>query len=63
MSFIEFLNVKTICWYKTYEHTSWWIACSKCCVFTIARILPALLAAQYGVTISTLDSQASILQH
>lgn len=30
----------------TYEQTSWWMACSKCCVFTMARIFPALLLAQ-----------------
>lgn len=47
--------------YCTYEQTSWWMACSKCCVLTIARIFPALFEAQYGVTISTLDSQASTL--
>lgn len=46
----------------TYVHTSWWMACSKCCVFTMALIFPAELEAQYGVTISTLDSQASTLE-
>ena len=46
----------------TYEQTSWWIACSKCCVLTMARILPAELDAQYGVTISTFDSHASTLK-
>lgn len=44
-----------------YVHTSWWMACSKCCVFTIARIFPAEFDAQYGVTISIFDSQASTL--
>jgi hypothetical protein len=48
--------------YSTYEQTSWWMACSKCCVLTIARIFPALFEAQYGVTISTLDSHASTLE-
>ena len=46
---------------NTHEHTSWWTACSKCCVLTMARILPELLAAQYGVTTSTVDSHASNL--
>lgn len=44
-----------------YVQTSWWIACSKCCVLTMARILPAEFEAQYGVTISILDSHASTL--
>lgn len=39
------------------------MACSKCCVLTIARTLPALFDAQYGVTISTLDSHASTLKN
>jgi len=38
------------------------MACSKCCVFTIALIFPAELVAQYGVRTSTLLSQASILE-
>lgn len=58
---ICFINTIFLIKCRTYEQTSWWIACSKCCVLTMARIFPALFAAQYGVTISTLDSQASTL--
>lgn len=46
----------------TYVHTSWWMACSKCWVLTMARIFPAEFDAQYGVTISILDSHASTLK-
>lgn len=45
--------------FLTYEQTSWCMACSKCCVLTIALIFPAEFDAQYGVTISVLLSQAS----
>lgn len=50
--FNDIIKMNTIHWCrniirkKTYEQTSWWTACSKCWVFTMARILPELLAAQ-----------------
>jgi hypothetical protein len=51
-----------VCGRMTYWQTSCWIACWRCWVLTIARILPALFDAQYGVTISTADSHESILK-
>ena len=40
---------------------SWCIACSNCSLLRIARTLPLLLLAQYGVVTSTLDSHTSYL--
>ena len=47
---------------NAYLHTSWWIACSNFPLLRIALILPLLLLAQYGWTISALESQTSDLK-